>query len=165
MPSPWEGQGPTSHGQPVNPNALAYSSGSGNNSSSPDLSDYSNWNGDYMGYLTWMAENGDAAAQDKLFNYMMSEASADKARQWTADREDTAMQRFVKDFSAAGLNPYALLAAGSNSNPVTSSSSGNSYSGTQFTTQRHNKESEATTWLKTLVSIIPVVLAVAAAAL
>lgn len=125
---------------------------------------YSNWNGDWLGYLTFMAEKGDSASQDKLFNYLMSEASADKARQWTADREDTQIQRWVADAKAGGINPYALLARAAGT-PVSSSSSGIGYSGTQYTTQRHQEQTEAQGWLKSLVAMIPMIITIAAAAL
>lgn len=117
------------------------------------------YNGDWLGWLKAKAEAGDEAALDKLFNYYMSEGSAETARKWTADREDTAYQRLVSDMRAAGFNPYALLAQ--QGSPISSSSDGRSYSGTGFTTQRHNEETEKQNWSKTILSSLLTVASIA----
>lgn len=129
----------------------------------PNKDDYSTWNGDWLGYMEYKAAQGDVEWQEKLFNYYMSEQSAQNARDWTAKREDEAVQRFVKDAKAGGMNPYALLASGGN--PIASSSSGNSYSGSQLTTREHQENTEAQAWFKSLLSLIPMFVFMAAAAL
>lgn len=127
-------------------------------------SNYGNWNGDWYGYLNWMASHGDQASLDKLFNYLMSEQSAMNARQWTAEREDTAYQRLVADMKAAGLNPYAFATMGAN--PIASSSQQNSYGGSYSSTYEINKEKNSQNWLKVALSAaIPLIGAIIAAAL
>lgn len=138
--------------------------------SKPETKSYADFNGDWKSYLEYMANQGDAASLDKLVNYMMTEQSNQIARDWTASREDTQYQRLVADLKAAGINPYILMQSGAS--PISSSSSGSSYNNTAYgsaaslkETARHNKETEQRDWLKALVSIIPMVLAVAIAAI
>lgn len=101
-------------------------------------SDYSFWNGNWKGYLQYLAEQGDSAAIDKLFSYMMAEDSATTARNWTAEREDHAVERFAADARRAGFNPIALMQMGGS--PISSSSNGFSYGGSQFSSYDVNKE-------------------------
>lgn len=138
---------------PTNANSSSTSSSSSSNNSIPD------YNGDWLGWLKTKAEAGDEAALDKLFNYYMSEGSAENARNWTASREDTAYQRLVADMKAAGFNPFALLAQ--QGSPISSASDGRSYSGTSFTTARHNEETEKTNWSKTILSSLLTVASIA----
>lgn len=121
------------------------------------------YDGDWLGWLRRRAEAGDEAALDKLFSYYMSEGSAETARNWSASREDTGYQRLVADMKAAGFNPYALLAQ--QGSPIASSSDGRSYSGTQWTNQRHNEETEKTNWSKTILSSLLTVASIAVTAL
>lgn len=103
-------------------------------------SSYGFWNGDWLGYLQYMASKGDEASLDKLISFLSSEASADKARQWTAEREDSQYQRLIKDIRKAGYNPFALLNSGGS--PIASSSGSNSYSGSQYVTSANNKATQ-----------------------
>lgn len=91
---------------------------------------YGDYNGDWLQYLKDMAADGDEASIDRLMQYMMQEQSNQTARDWTANREDTAIQRFSADARAAGFNPQALLMQGGN--PIASSSSGSSYSSNNY---------------------------------
>lgn len=137
---------------------------SGNETTNDQKQNYSSWNGDWMGYLQYMAEHGDASAMDKLFNYFMSENSAQIAREWTEKREDSAYQRLVKDMRAAGFNPYALATMGGN--PIASGSSGNNYSGSYSASYQINKEKNAQNWLKVALSaMLPIIGALIAGAL
>lgn len=102
--------------------------------------DYFSWNGDWLGFLEFMASRGDEASLDKLISFLSSEASADKARSWTADREDSQYQRLVKDIRKAGYNPFALLSSGGS--PIASASGSNSYSGSQYVTSANNKATQ-----------------------
>ena len=149
----------------VNPNAEEYSPGSGGNDVSGDRSNYANWNGNWQGYLEYLVSKGDSAAADKLFSYLMSEQSAQTARDWTANREDTQYQRLVDDLKAAGINPYAMLASAGS--PVSSSSGGNSFSGSQFTsrasaeeTERNHKTNNSLKLIATILSLVTVMAAV-----
>lgn len=85
-----------------------------------------------MQWLTYEASNGNEAAIDLLYNYKLSEESANSARAWTANREDTQYQRMVKDLHSVGVNPYFALSGAS---PVSSSSQGVNYQGQQFTSR------------------------------
>lgn len=126
--------------------------------SKPDVvnSNYGSWNGDWLGYLNWMAEHGDQASLDKLLNFMMSEQSAMTARNWTAEREDTAWQRMVEDMRKAGYNPYAFATLGGS--PISSSSNGNSYGGSYSASYEINKEKNQQNWLKVALSAaIPII--------
>lgn len=116
-----------------------------------DKTKYSNWNGDWRGYLEYMADNGDAGSLDKLINVL----SEDEARQWTADREDTQYQRLVEDLRKAGINPYILMQSGAS--PISSSTSGQS--GSQISSYEINKEKNSQNWLKAFLSIIPIAIA------
>lgn len=125
-----------------------------------------NYNGDWRSYLETMVSKGDAASADKLLNFLMTEESEQKARDWTASREDTQYQRLVSDLKAAGINPYVLMASGGS--PVSSSSSGASYSGSQYTskkaseeTARHNQTSDALKIFSTILSTLAIVAAIA----
>lgn len=131
-------------------------------SSYGSLSDYSNWNGDWLGYLQYMAGQGDEVSQDRLFNYLMSENSNQTARNWTAQREDTQYQRLVSDLKAAGINPYALITG--NVSPISSSSGGSSYSGSYAATASAKDEANQAKWATVLASIITTVIMAAAIA-
>lgn len=135
-------------------------------SSSPDSGkkSYSDYNGDWMSYLTDLANSGDQAAIDRLMNYFMTEQSNMNARSWTASREDTAYQRLVADMKAAGLNPYAFATMGSS--PISSSSSGSQYSGSYSSSYELNKEKNTQNWLKIALSnLVPIIGALIAAAI
>lgn len=60
---------------------------------------------------------------DNRNEYRASQA----ANQWAAGREDTEMQRAVKDFEAAGLNPYLVINSGNISSSPASSAAKASY--------------------------------------
>lgn len=117
-----------------------------------DKSSYSSWNGDWLGYLNFMASKGDEAALDKLMNYFITESSNQTARDWTAQREDSQIQRFVEDAKKAGFNPMALLNTGAS--PISSSSSGSSYGGTSFSNQALKEETNRANWAKVITSFI-----------
>lgn len=88
-----------------------------------------------MDWLKFEAQNGNEAAVDRYYNYIMSEQSANTARQWTAKREDTAYQRMVSDLKSAGVNPYFALSGGS---PISSATQGVNYQGGQYTSRGSN---------------------------
>lgn len=94
----------------------------------PKVGDYSTYKGDWQGYLNDLAKSGDIVAMDRLLNYLMTEESLQKGRDWTAQREDSQYQRLVKDLRAAGLNPYYILTH-AGGQPGVSASQGASYSG------------------------------------
>lgn len=85
---------------------------------------------------------------------MMSEESATTARNWTAEREDTAVQRFAADARKAGFNPIALMNMGGS--PIASSSSGSSYSGSQISSYQLNKEKNDLAAYRIMVSLMAV---------
>lgn len=118
---------------------------------------------DPVEYLKYMAANGDEAANDKLMNYLLSEASSDRARQWTASREDSQYQRLFKDLSALGINPYIMLQS-AGVGPVSTSSSGHTYSGSQNVSKENNERSTGTQLLNSLISLIPMILIMVASA-
>lgn len=109
-------------------------------------------NESWQDYLIKRAQAGDEASLDKYLNFMLSEESNQIAREWTAFREDSAVQRFAEDARKAGFNPAGLLALGGS--PIASSSSGSSYSGSQYTTDRHNQNSEAKNWVQVILSLV-----------
>lgn len=120
-----------------------------------DYGDYASWNGDFMGYLTWLNKYGTDADHDRFMNYLMSEESSRIAREWTAQREDSQYQRLVEDMKKAGINPYALLTQGGS--PVSSASSGHSYNGSYSSTESLKAESNAQKWASLITSIISTV--------
>lgn len=135
---------------------------SGSENSPDPKMNYGSWNGDWKGYLEYLAANGDQSALDKLLNYLMSESSSQTARDWTANREDTAYQRLVADLKAAGINPYAFATFGAS--PFSSSSSGHSYGGNNIASYSINKEKNEQNWLKiALQGALPVIGALIAA--
>lgn len=83
--------------------------------------------GDWMEYLKELASSGDTVAIDRIFNYLMSEQSAQTARDWQSERDDHAYARLAADLRAAGFNPAFLMSNGGS--PVVSQASGNSYGG------------------------------------
>lgn len=87
------------------------------------------------------AEGGDASSMDYLISYLLSEQSAQTAREWTAKREDTQYQRFVQDATKAGINPYFALTGGS---PVSSSTQGVNYQGSTYTSASNNQRTTRT---------------------
>lgn len=85
-----------------------------------------------MQWLNYEASHGNEAAIDLLYNYKLSEESANNARAWTAEREDSQYNRLVKDLHSVGVNPYFALSGAS---PVSSSTQGVNYQGQQFTSR------------------------------
>lgn len=118
----------------------------------PQSVDYNPLHDDPLQWLRERALAGDEAALDRYLNFMLSEESNQIAREWTANREDTSVQRFAEDARKAGFNPAGLLALGGS--PISSSSSGSSYSGSNYTTDRHNKETEFKGWAQIVLSLI-----------
>ena len=114
--------------------------------------DYSSWNGDFKGYLEYLDKNGTTADHDRFIDFLMSEYSEETARKWTAEREDTQYQRLVQDLRNAGINPYSLLTNGAS--PISSSSSGHSYTGSYSTNESLKKEQNAQKWVSIVTSIL-----------
>lgn len=124
-----------------------------------DLSKYSSWNGDWKGYLSWLADNGDKDALDRLMNYAMSEDSAKTERDW----DSHSYSRMFEDMRNAGVNPYAMFTMGAS--PI-SSSSNTHYSGNYSSSYELNKTKEKQNWLKiALQGALPVIGALIAAML
>ena len=124
-----------------------------------DLTKYSSWNGDWKGYLTYMADHGDASALDKLMNYMMSEDSAQSQREWDAH----SYSRLFDDMKSAGINPYAFATMGAS--PI-SSSSNTHYSGSYSSSYEIQKAKIDQNWLKMALSaFIPIIGGIIAALL
>ena len=101
-----------------------------------------------------LADEGDAGAIERLFNYYATKDSEKTALEWTANREDTAYQRLVEDLRKAGISPYILSSAG----PSVSSYGGKSYTGSTITSSANNERSNntdvATSVLTTLFKVI-----------
>ena len=112
---------------------------------------YDDYNGDWMRFLRDKANSGDEASLDRMMNYIMTEASNDRARKWTANREDNAYQRLVKDLRAAGINPMVMFQG---VNPIASSSSGSTYSGNPYISNNKNYQTNATNWAKIITSFL-----------
>ena len=98
------------------------------------------------------ANKGDSSARDALWSYYLSEMSNNSAREWTAQREDSAWQRWVKDMEAAGLNPYAVYAAGNGGYSV-SGSSGTHYSSATATKEAKDLSNTANL-IKTIMAAV-----------
>lgn len=148
-----------SHQVVYQPDGYQFDSG-GNVVNQPPVDDkksYSSWNGDWFGYLQYMADK-DPAFADKYIDYMMGEQSAATAREWTAQREDSQFQRFSEDARKAGFNPVALLNLGGS--PVSSSSSGNSYNGSQFTSKDSNKRNQETSIARGVLAAFAMIMGV-----
>lgn len=94
-----------------------------------------------MNWLQNQARNGNEAALDQYYAWLLSEQSANTARAWTAQREDTQYQRMVADLKKAGINPYFALTGGS---PVSSASQGVNYQGSTFTSAANNRRTTNT---------------------
>lgn len=156
--STWDG---TTNGKSPEENNPDYNGGKKSSDWSNDpLADFSKWNGDVLGYFTYMAKTYGGQYNDRLMNYIESEGSATAAREWTANREDTQYQRLVEDLKAAGINPYILLQNGAT--PVSSSSSGNSYNGSYYTTEQQKKLDRDQKWAQLILSIVSSVIMIAA---
>lgn len=100
---------------------------------------------DWLEFAIDKANSGDAAWQDKLWNYLATREGEKTARDWTAKREDSAYQRLTSDLKAAGISPYVLSGA----SPMASASASKSYSGSELTSQKNNKENNK---LKALIA-------------
>ena len=57
----------------------------GSSSGSSGNSDYGSWDGDWFGYLNYMAEHGDSASLDRLYNFFMTDYFDKSARSWTEE--------------------------------------------------------------------------------
>lgn len=135
---------------------------SNNSSVSGDRSKYSSWNGDFVGYLTYMADHGDSASLDRLMNYLMTNESESSAREWTASREDTQYQRLVSDLKKAGINPYVLLSG--SATPISSASPSHGYSGSMASSYDINQQKVNQNWLKVgLSAMLPIIGAIISA--
>ena len=110
---------------------------------------YDQWEGDWMSYADYLSSKNPGLA-DKWAEWYLQEQSNTTARQWTASREDSQYQRFAADARKAGFNPVALLNLGGQ--PVSSSSSGSSYSGSQFTSSDANKRTADTSLMRGLIA-------------
>lgn len=113
---------------------------------------YDSYNGDWLSYLKDKAAAGDEASLDRLMNYLMSEQSAMNARNWTAEREDSQLQRFVRDAKAAGFNPMALLNQGAS--PISSSSSGSSFSGNPYISSERYTNQNKVAWAGLILNFV-----------
>lgn len=136
------------NGNPINTNLPSNSSNNEYQGVTPYDPDRQTW----KEYLLERANKGDEASLDKYMNFLLSEESNQIAREWTAKREDNALQRFAEDARKAGFNPAGLLALGGS--PIASSSSGSSYSGSQYTTDKHNQNTEARSWTQAILSLL-----------
>lgn len=126
---------------------------------SKDWRDYSNWNGDFQGYLQYLDKYGSESDHDRFIDWLMTNESAKIARDWTASREDTQYQRLVDDLKKAGINPYALLNNGAS--PISSSSNGSSFTGAYSSNEALKKEANAQKWASLLSGVITSVVSVA----
>lgn len=129
-----------------------------------DKSNYSTWDGNWLGYLEYMADNGDKGAQDKLFDYLIGKTQREEENAYTRSREDTMYQRFAEDARKAGFNPAALLNLGA-SPASASASSSSSFSGSQFTTQSANKKTTESNILRGLLTAFVSLVGIAVMAL
>ena len=75
----------------------------------------------YEDYMKVAAAYSDEFAE-KYLDYLTEKGELDKANAYTAEREDTAYQRLVKDLKAAGLNPAMMY--GSSASTSASGSQG-----------------------------------------
>lgn len=99
-----------------------------------------------IGSYEWLksqALQGDAEAIDALISYELSEMSANSARSWTAQREDSSYQRAVADLKKAGLNPWILASGGFSG--FASSGQQNSYTRGQYTSSEQVASKNKTT--------------------
>lgn len=110
---------------------------------------YDQWDGSWLDYAEYLSSKNPALA-DRWAEWFLQEKSNATARQWTASREDSQFQRFAEDARKAGFNPVALMNLGGQ--PVSSSSSGSSYSGSQFTSIATNKNTTDTSLMRGLIA-------------
>lgn len=85
--------------------------------------------------LYYRAMHGDTAAYEKWMNFYLSELSNSTTRDWLERMRSTQYQTLVEDLKKAGISPYVISGA----NPMAMSSSGNSYTGSQMTSQQSNR--------------------------
>lgn len=93
-------------------------------------------------WLDWLrdrARKGDQSALDYYLNYMMSERSAETARNYEKEMNSKRYQIMVEDLKKAGINPYWIESLSG-----VPSYSGNSvsYSGSNFMSARKASETE-----------------------
>lgn len=105
--------------------------------------------------LSRKANNGDIAAYEKLIDYYMTKDSEKSARDWTASREDTTYQRLIEDLRKAGVSPYVLSGATGS----VSSSTGKSYSGSQMVSQENNRNNQGQNNVRSILSLLGIVVA------
>lgn len=110
-------------------------------------------NPDWLNSLIERAKT-DTGAYEKLIDYYATRESEKTAREWTAQREDTAYQRLMDDLKKAGISPYVLSGA----TPSVSSSVGKSYSGSQMTSRENNAKTVGSSELKSLLALLGVML-------
>lgn len=92
--------------------------------------------------LTGINPYADTASREKYADWMLSENSANTAREYTAQREDSQYQRLVKDLRAAGINPGILAQSGAS--PVSSASQGVNYQGSEMTSAKNTNQTSGT---------------------
>lgn len=113
------------------------------------------WSQDnYLDMLIERANRGDSAATDLLVNIFATRESEKTARDWTAQREDSAYQRLDADLKKAGISPYILSGA----TPGVSSSSGRTYSSSSYTGLEKNELSNRTDIARGSLALLGVVL-------
>lgn len=139
-------------GQPRSYNSWDKLYGSGSLLNRPqNASQLVGWNeGSYLQKLQEMADKGDPGAIDKLVNYYMTEASEKRARDWTAQREDSAYSRLMEDLRKVGISPYVLSGA----TPMVSNATAKSYSGTQMTSEKNSEKNRNADIGKAIGSIL-----------
>lgn len=93
----------------------------------------------WLDVLRAKAQTGDAASMDKYYNYMMSEASAQSAREYETKRNSEAYQTLVNDLKKAGINPY-WIDSGFSVPSYTNNS--HSYSDSSYMSARKQDETE-----------------------
>lgn len=108
----------------------------------------------WLDYLSKLSKEGNTAATEKLLDYYSTEQSLKTARDWTAQREDSAWQRTVEDLKKAGISPYFL----SGGSPLVSSSSGHGYTGSQMTSSSNNLRTQGRSMITALLAGLGIIL-------
>lgn len=119
-----------------------------------DLAKFGSMNED--NWLDFLREEAmtNEAAREKYYDYLAAVTRDKTANEWTAQREDSAWQRAIKDLESAGVSPY-ILSGGA---PSSSRAIVSSFSGSQMTSAKNNENTNSRAGVASTLALMGIII-------